>query len=161
MKNTLATSLLLLPLGALLALSGCGSSSADDPLTGTWNNATCFGDAEPSADIERCTTSLTFTVGLDIDLVAVWFSRPATSINPGCVTSRRVSGQQWSTDAATFTVTGSGAATIERTGCVDPTDDYAATATSDIAIPGGDTSYQISGTTLTVLSGDLTGTYDK
>ena len=70
-------------------------------------------------------------------------------------------GQQWSTDSTTFTVTGSGTSTIERTKCVNETDNMAAAPTSDIAIPSGGTRYEISNGTLTILSGDLSGSYTK
>ena len=152
---------LRLSLGALLALSGCESSGPDDPLTGTWSNTSCFGSTTTPADVEKCTTALTFTTGLDIELKAVWFSMPATATNPRCTTTREVTGQKWSTDAATFTVTGSGSATIKRTNCVNQTDDLSASPTSGISIPGGGARYQISNNTLTVLSGDLAGTYTK
>jgi hypothetical protein len=52
-------------------------------------------------------------------------------------------------------------ATIERAGCVNMGDDLAVTTTSDISIPLGDTEYQISGGTLTILRGDLAGTYTR
>lgn len=148
--------------GALaLTLSACGNSGDDDPLTGTWSNTSCFGSATMPPDVEKCTTRLDFKSSLDIELRAEWFSLPATATNPRCTTTREVTGQQWSTNASAFTVTGSGSATIARSSCVNEADNLAATPTSDIAIPNGDTRYEISNDSLTILSGTLAGTYTR
>ena len=153
---------LSLSLGSMLALVGCGGSTPD-PMSGTWSNATCFGSSVTPPDIEKCAVALTFTDELDVELKADWMSLAATATYPGCTTTRRVTGQRWSTehatDSETLTVTGSGKATIERSGCVNMGDNLAATNTSDISIPAGDTEYQISDDTLTILSGNLSGTY--
>jgi hypothetical protein len=160
-----STSRRALPLVFALSLAAllpaCGSSGADDPLTGSWSNTSCFGSSTIPADVDKCTTTLTFTTGLDIELRAEWFSKPATATNPGCTTTRQVVGQQWSTDSTTFTVTGSGTSTVERTKCVNETDNMAPVPTTDIAIPSGGTRYEISNGTLSILSGDLSGSYAK
>jgi hypothetical protein len=151
-----------LSLGAL-ALSGCGSAAGTDPLTGTWSNATCFGTTSTPADIESCSVALSFGADLNVELTATWISMPATAMYPGCTTTKLVTGQQWSTDdvmpTSTLDVTGTGASTVQRTGCVNGSDDLSATPTSDISIPSGDTRYQIVDGKLTVLSGDIAGTY--
>jgi azurin len=146
-----------------LALAGCGNGVSDDPLAGTWSNNECFGSASEPADIESCSSELTFTNELDVELRADWISLAATATHPGCTTTKRVTGQQWSAEHAadTFTVTGNGAATMERTDCVNKDDDIAAATTTDISIPSGDTKYAISGDTLTVQSGSLKGTYTR
>lgn len=160
-----STSRRALPLFLVLSMAAflpaCGNSGADDPLTGSWSNTSCFGSSTTPADVDKCTTTLNFTTDLDIELSAEWFSMPATATNPRCTTTRRVVGQQWSTDSTTFTVTGSGTSTIERTKCINETDNMAPAPTSDIAIPSGGTRYEISNGTLTILSGDLSGSYSK
>ena len=162
---TLSRMFLGLSLGGALALTGCNGigGSASDPLTGTWSNATCFGSTSTPTSIASCSVALTFTADLDVSLTATWLSMPATAMYPGCTTTEQVTGQQWSTNDAmpteTLAVTGTGTATKERTGCVDSADDMASTPTSDISIPSGDTQYQIVGSELTILSGDIAGTY--
>lgn len=148
---------------SVLAIAGCGSSADDDPLAGTWSNTSCYGASSKPADVESCTIDLTFDDDLAVELKAEWISLAATSTNPGCTTTKLVTGQEWSTDHArnTFTVTGSGEATMERTKCVNETDDMAPVATSDISIPQGETTYSLTGDTLTVLSGSLSGTYTR
>jgi hypothetical protein len=157
-------------LAAAFALTGCGTSAppADTapmaPLAGTWSNATCFGTASTPSTDTSCTVALTFTSSLDVSLTATWLSMPATATYPGCTTTKEVTGQRWSTQAGEndeiLTVTGVGAATMERTGCVNMTDDLMATPVTDISIESGQTDYQLSNGTLTVLSGDLAGTYE-
>jgi len=150
-------------LAAGLAITGCGNGVADDPLAGTWSNKDCFGSSSTPADVESCSTALMFTNDLDVQLTASWISRSATKTNPGCTTTRVVTGQQWTTDhgTGTFTVTGAGTATMERSHCVNSVDNVAATETTDISIPTGDTDYTISGNTLAVQSGPLKGTYKR
>ncbi len=161
MKNSsnLAFSLL-----ASFALAACGGTDAvDDPLAGTWTNSECFGASSKPADIESCSTELTFTDALDITLQTEWISLAATATNPGCTTTKIASGQTWSASHAdgTFTVSGDGSATMERSNCVDPADDSSAESTTDIAIPSGDHDYEISGDTLTIKSGALQGVYTR
>jgi hypothetical protein len=150
---------------AVLAGAGCGGSGPDDPLTGTWRNTTCFGSSSTPPDIAKCTVALTFTDDLDVELTAEWMSLPATSMYPRCTTTRRVTGQQWSTKHAstseTLAVTGNGTSTIERADCINEEDNMTAKPTEDISIPSGDTKYQISNGKLTILSGDLAGTYAR
>jgi len=156
-------SILGLSLLSLLAMAGCGDSAEDDPLAGTWSNTGCFGSATKPADVESCSTELTLGDDLTVELKAEWVSLSATATNPGCTTTRMVTGQQWSTEHATdtFTLTGNGAATVERSGCVNDMDDMAATATTDISVPTGDATYTISGDSLSVKSGSLQGTYTR
>lgn len=149
-----------LSLGFVFAVTGC-AGGGDDPLTGTWKNKACFGSESAPADIKECTVTLTFTDDLDIELAAEWMSRPATLTNPGCTTTKRVTGQQWSTDSETLAVTGSGHSTIERANCVNMEDNMMAKATTEISIPSGDTKYQISNNQLTILSRGLAGTYTR
>ena len=161
---TLPRILLGLSVGALLALTGCGgTASGTDPLTGTWSNATCFGSTSTPSNISSCSVALSFTADLNMGLTAAWISMPATAMYPGCTTTKRVSGQLWSTDDAmpteTLTVTGVGDSTVERTGCVNAADDLEAMSTSDISIPSGETKYQIVDGKLTILSGSIAGTY--
>ncbi len=148
---------------ASIAVPGCGNGVADDPLTGTWSNTACFGSSSMPVDVASCTVELSFSDGLDIQLKARWISLAATAVNPGCTTTRIVQGQTWSADhtAGTFTVEGQGDATIERSDCVNAEDNQSAVATTDIGIPGGDTTYTISGSTLKVTSGPLQGTYSR
>lgn len=150
-----------LSLGSVLAVTGCGRSGADDPLAGTWSNTACFGSESTPADIAGCSVALTFTNDLDIELKAEWMSRPATLTHPGCTTTKRVTGQRWSTNSELLAVTGRGDATIERANCVNMEDDMSATSTSDISIPTGDIKYQISNDKLTILSGSLAGMYTR
>lgn len=147
----------------LLATAACGSSADDDPLAGVWSNTSCYGSSSKPADVESCETELTFDNDLTIQLKAEWISLAATSTNPGCTTTKLVTGQQWSTEHATdtFTLTGDGAATVERTGCVNEGDNMEATATTDISIPNGETTYTLSGDTLSIKSGLLEGTYTR
>ncbi len=152
-----------LSLVSLFAIAGCGTDAASDPLTGTWSNDKCFGTASKPADIESCMTELSFTSELDIELEATWVSLAATATHPGCTTVKAVTGQQWSTDHAedTFTVDGTGKSTIERTKCVNAADNLAVSATTEISIPSGDTTYTLNGDTLTVSSGTLKGVYSR
>jgi hypothetical protein len=157
----IATLFSLLPVLAMLGCDGNGVSA--DPLAGDWSSDACFGSSSMPADVESCSVALAFTSELDVQLDATWISLAATETNPGCTTTRTVTGQEWSTDHATNTVTltGEGAATISRTNCVKAEDNLAATATSDIKLPSGDAKYEINSDTLTILSGALKGTYDR
>lgn len=146
-----------------LAMTGCGSEAEDDPLAATWSNTECFGMASKPDDVESCTSALMFTNDLELELRTDWISLSATATNPGCTTTRQVKGQQWSADhdQQTFTLTGNGEATIERTNCVNDEDNLETTATNDLDIPSGDSPYTINGDTLTVDSGALRGTYKR
>jgi hypothetical protein len=150
---------------AALALGGCMSNGPNDPLTGTWSNTTCFGSTSTPPDIAKCSVALTFTPALTIELDAQWISLPATATYPRCTIARQVTGQHWSTEQATssetLTVTGSGKATLARANCVNMADNLTAMPTTDISIPSGATEYQISNGKLTILSGDLAGTYSQ
>jgi hypothetical protein len=144
--------------------AGCGGNGvASDPLASTWSNESCFGASSKPADIESCSVALTFSDDLSIDLEARWLSLSATATNPGCTTTKRVTGQTWSTDhgANTFTVSGKGDATMERSDCVNDADNQAAATTTEIAIPTGDTSFEINADTLTISAGALAGKYTR
>ncbi len=152
-----------LSLVSLFAIAGCGSEAADDPLAGTWSNNSCFGTATKPADIESCRTELSFSNDLDVELEAEWISLAATAVQPGCTTTKLVTGQQWSANHAknTFTVTGDGSSTVERANCVNSEDNLSSTAATDINIPSGATTYSLSGDTLTVQQGSLKGVYTR
>jgi hypothetical protein len=152
-----------LSLVSLLTITACGNGVDDDPLAGTWSNSGCFGAASKPADIESCNTELSFGNDLSIELKTETISLAATATNPGCTTTRLVTGQQWSTDHAedTFTVTGSGTTTLERTNCVNDADNMPPTATTEINIPDGDTTYTLAEDTLSIMSGSLNGTYTR
>lgn len=148
---------------SLFAVAGCGNGVDDDPLAGNWSNSSCYGLDSKPADIESCNTELSFGNDLNIELIAERISLAATATTPGCTSTRLVTGQQWSTDHATdtFTVTGNGVSTLERSNCVNDADNMDATDTTDVNIPPGDTTYTLSGDTLSVKSGALAGTYTR
>jgi hypothetical protein len=141
--------------------TGCASS---DPLAGTWSNATCYGSDSTPEDVENCSTALTFTDELEVELRAEWTSLPATANYPGCITTKLVTGMTWSTarsgDHEVLTVEGTGVATMGRSGCVNATDDLEPSTTSTIDLPSGDIDYQITDGALTILTGDLVGIYE-
>ena len=156
---------LSLPLLTILVLAACSdeTNATDDPLAATWTNAECFGTNGKPADIESCVTEITFTDGLEISLEARWVSLAATETNPGCTTTKLVTGQTWFTaqSEGTFTVSGDGSATVERSNCVNAADDLPEEETTDIAIASGAQDYSISGDTLTISSGNLQGVYTR
>lgn len=135
---------------------GCGG---DDALTGTWSNDSCFGMKTMPEGIKSCKTALTFTNELTFELKAEQVSEPATAMAPGCTTTRLIQGQTWSTDGTSFTLEGTGKATMERTSCVNVTDELKAAPTSDIAIPKDRSGYVITDNSLTIAAGPLAGTY--
>lgn len=142
----------------MLIGAGCGG---DDPLTGSWSNSTCFGSTNMPEGIKDCKTSLTFSADLTFSLDAQQFSEPATATNPGCTTTRKIEGQTWSTDGTSFTLESTGKATMERSSCINATDESTAVATTDIAVPTGRAEYVITDTSLTIASGPLKGTYTR
>ncbi len=152
-----------LSLASLAVFVGCGTTAADDPLSGSWKNTECFGSASKPADIESCSTEIKFTDALKVELTAVAVSLAATAITPGCTTTRSVTGQEWSTDhpSGTFTVTGTGTSTMKRTMCVTPADNKDSSPATDIAIPSGDTKYTLAGEVLTITTGSLKGVYKR
>jgi hypothetical protein len=137
---------------------GCGG---DDPLTGSWTNTACFGAKATPDGVKSCTTTLSFTNELAFSLKSEQFSEPATAVAPGCTTTRLVEGQSWSTDGDTFTLAGGGKATLARSSCVNATDEFPATTTTDIAIPSAGSGYVITDNSLTIAAGLLAGTYTK
>jgi hypothetical protein len=140
-----------------------GDGASSDPLAGTWRSDACFGTPSTPAEVERCSVELTFTNGLIVELKAKWISLAATAENPGCTITRRVTGQRWSTNhaARTLTVTGSGIATIERSGCIHAEDNLDPRPTTDIEILPGEMRYELDGNMLRVLTGSLQGTYTR
>lgn len=150
---------------SMFSVLGCeqGDIASDDPLAGTWSNDACFGSSTMPEDVESCSTEITLANDLDVELKAEQLSLAATAMNPGCTTTRRITGQKWSTnhETDTLTITGRGNATIERSGCVKAEDNLEAEPTSDIALRPGDMRYELDGDTLSVLSGSLSGTYTR
>jgi hypothetical protein len=142
----------------VLAVTGCGG---EDPLTGTWTNNSCFGSATKPAGVEECKTSLTFSDDLTFSLKSEEEAMPATATAPGCTTTREIKGQSWSTDGKTFTLVGTGKATIERSNCVNETDEFQAAPTPDMKMPTGSATYTIVDESLTIESGLLKGTYTR
>ncbi|MEO5729529.1 MAG: hypothetical protein ABI134_02140 [Byssovorax sp.] len=142
----------------VLAIAGCGG---DDALTGSWSNTACFGTKTKPEGIKDCKTSLTFTDDLKFSLKAEQMSEPATAMAPGCTTTRLVEEQTWSTDGESFTLEGAGKATLARSSCVNASDEFPATATTDIVVPAGRSGYVITDNSLTIAAGPLAGTYTK
>lgn len=141
-----------------LAVAGCGG---EDPLTGTWSNDSCFGSSSMPEGVEKCKTSLTFTDDLTFSVKAEEYSKPATAMAPGCKTTREVKGETWSTDSSTFRLEGSPRATVERSSCVNSTDEFKASPTTDMEMPTGEAPYTIVDKSLTIESGPLKGTYTR
>jgi hypothetical protein len=145
------------------AMLGCGNGVEDDPLAGEWSNDKCFGSASKPADVESCAVALSLTDALEVELDATWISLAATETNPGCTTTRSVTGQVWSADHATntMTVSGKGVSTLGRTDCVIEEDNLEAEETTDISLIAGEAVYEINSDSLTILSGSLKGTYTR
>lgn len=144
---------------------GCSDAASDatpDPLADSWSNSECFGMSKP-ADIESCSTEITFTDDLEFELVAEWVSLAATADFPGCTTTRRITGQTWSTDhdAGTFTLSNGGVATLERANCVNEEDNQEPTEIEGFDVDAGDSVYDIQGDTLSVETGSLEGSYAR
>lgn len=164
---------------AFSALAGCDqdtttetSSDTDtdanrgaspDPLTGDWKGENCFGSAQKPSEVESCSITLSFSKDLDFSMEAAWVNLAATQEYPGCTTTKRVTGQKWSTDhdKDTIHITGTSHATMERAKCVDPKDEVQTSSTDDISVPAGDYHYSIDGTTLNIDSGPLKGVYAR
>lgn len=161
-----------LPVIALVALAGCNEESKEtetgatpDPLTGDWSGAVCFGSAQKPAEVESCKTTLSFSKDLDFSMEAAWVNLAATTDNPGCTTTKRVTGQKWATDheTNTLTITGTSHATMERAKCVNEKDNLQTSATNDISIQAGKYRYSIDddGDTLNIESGPLRGAFTR
>ncbi len=150
------------PLAALLSLIGCGGKGPDDPLTGTWANATCFGDENMPSDIQSCELSVRFETDLKFTLIDTRQSAPATAVYPRCSAIRTVTGMTYSTDGAgKLTLNGKSASTLERKACVNDADNQAAMADSRDSVSAGSISYSIKDKTLSLTSGPLRGDYVK
>ncbi len=149
----------------LVLAAGCATNGADDPLTGTWSNTSCFGSTTMPMDIQSCSMAITFGADLSITLVDSRQSLPATAVYPRCTAIRRVTGQRFSTargaQGMTFSVSSGGSSTLERTGCAIESDNRAPTPDSVTSIPVGLTPYQLSGETLTIAGGSLAGVYAR
>lgn len=148
---------------SLLAIAACGSAASDDPLADTWSSTSCYGASSKPADVESCYTELTLGDDLTVELKTEQLSLAATSSNPGCTTTWLITGQQWSTDhvSETLTLKGKGATTVERAGCIHEADDKEAAATSDLSIAEGSGTYTINEDSLAIESGPLKGTYTR
>ncbi len=158
--------MLFAPLLALLGSGGCTINGPNDPLTGTWTNTSCYGSGSMPVDIQSCSLSLAFGADLSIVLTDQRQALPATLIYPRCTTTRRVSGQQYSTSngasaSMIVTVSGNGTSTVERTGCANPSDNAAPAPDSVDSIPNGGTTYEISASVLTIPTGPLAGHYSR
>lgn len=160
--HPIAIGISLLSISAMLGC-GKGTSATEDPLTGTWQNDACFGSPSKPSDIESCSVEVAFLKSLDFQLTARWISLAATAVNPGCTTTRRITGQTWSTnhEAGTLTLIGRGDATLERSACVDEKDNVPPEPTTDIEARPGDMSYEVGEDTLRILTGSLQGTYQR
>lgn len=154
---------IVVPLAALLVLSiGCGGKGPDDPITGTWSNANCYGDTTMPADIQSCKLSVRFDADLSVTLINSRQSLPATATFPRCITNRTVSGMKYSTDnMGTLTLTGSSMSTLERKECANVADNQATMADTRDSLSAGKISYTITTKTLTITSGQLTGEYTR
>lgn len=138
------------------------SGATPDPLTGDWSGDICFGAAQKPDDVESCKTTLSFNKDLTFSVQAEWVNRAATATFPGCTTTKRLSGQKWSTDheTDTLTITGESHATMERAKCVNEKDNLQATAATDITVRAGEYQYSIDDGKLNIESGPLRGTYN-
>jgi len=152
---------------ALVALAGCKNetspSATEDPLTGDWNSTACYGSATKPEGVESCKTTLSFGKELDFEVTAQWVYPAAAEKQAGCVTTRRVTGQEWSTDhtKGTLKISGPAQATEERTDCVDEKDNQKAAPTTDVQSVSGESQYTVHGDTLTINSGKLRGSYTR
>lgn len=152
---------LVAPLAALLSLIACGKGP-DDPLTATWSNASCFGDAAMPADIQSCETALRFDADLKFTLIDTRQSAPATAVYPRCSAIRTVAGLTYSTDSVgTLTLSGNSASTLERKNCVNDSDNQPAMPDSRDSVAAERITYSIKDRTLSVTSGPLRGDYVK
>ena len=147
-----------------LAIIGCGGKTGpDDPLTGTWSNAACYGRTGLPDNVQSCSTTLNFARELTFELVYIERAPPASSVTPGCLTTHIVSGQTWSegikNNAQTLTLMGGGKPTVAVPGCVHDTDDKGQTADASVTVAPGDLAYAINGKALTISTGSLIGTY--
>ncbi len=161
-----ARSILFAPLLSVLASAGCAINGPNDALTGTWTNTSCYGSTDMPADIQSCSISLAFASDLSVSLTDVRQSQPATALYPRCTTTRRVTGQRYSTSdpantSRTVTITGTGTSTLERTGCANATDNAAPVADSADSIPSGPMAYELSADILTLPAGSLAGHYNR
>ena len=147
-----------LSVAMVLAAAGCGGK---DPLTGTWSNDSCYGSTTTPEGVKSCKTSLMFNDDLTFSIKAEELAMPATATAPGCTTTREITGQTWSTDARTFTIAGTGKATVERSGCVNDKDEFKAAPAADMNIPSGTAPYTLVDKSLTIESGPLKGTYTR
>lgn len=152
---------------AVFALAACApaANGPNDALTGTWTNSTCFGSSSMPADVQSCSLTLVFGADLTLSLTDTRQSLPATAVYPRCTTTRRVSGQRYSTSDGIgpmrVTIMGDSSSTVERTGCVNSADNQAAMADTVDVVPAGVLSYQLSANNLTISSGPLMGSFSR
>lgn len=139
----------------------CGSGP-DDPITGSWSNAMCFGDAQQPADIQSCSTRLRFDADLTLTLTDTRQSLPATAVNPRCNAIRVVKGLKYSTDSqGTLSFTGTTTSTLVRRDCANMADDQAEIADNRDSIPAGMSRYSITDRVLSFTTGPLIGEYQR
>lgn len=151
---------IVVPLAALLAITGCGGKGPDDPITGTWSNAVCFGDETMPSDIQSCELGLRFDADLKFTLIDSRQSLPATAVYPRCSAIRTVTGMAYSTDnMGKLTLSGSSASTLERKACVNASDNQSPMPDSRDSVEAGAISYSIKDKTLSLTSGRLRGEY--
>ena len=81
---------------------------------------------------------ITLADDLSFSVKAEELSMPATAAAPGCITTRVVTGQTWSTDSSTFVLNGTPKATIERSSCVNNRDELKVGPTTDMDMPIGE-----------------------
>lgn len=148
----------LVPL--MLLAAACGGNGPDDPLTGSWSNATCFGDTSQPADIQSCKLTISLERDLTVIVKDSRQSLPATAVNPRCTAIRTMTGLRYSTNSAgTLTFTGTTSSTLVRKDCANMADNLAETADTRDSVSAGSTGYSITDTTLSVSSGQLSGDY--
>ncbi len=138
----------------------CGGKGPDDPITGSWANGNCFGDASMPADIQSCQSTMRFGADLSFTFIDSRQSLPATSVNPRCTAVRTVTGLKYSTTSmGTLTLAGSSMSTLERKDCANAADNQAATADGRDSLTAGPISYLITNKTLSLASSQLGGDY--
>jgi hypothetical protein len=154
-----------LPLLATLALAGCGG----DPLVGTWRSTSFPGGMRPEW-ITSYQSEITFNSNMTASGVTTTVYAASSPVHPGCTEIRRSTGSTWMTSTSgstmTLTIGGTSTDTVERTGCVNASENQTPmtnTTTSESRISG--LTYTIMGNvltlTITVMGTSITLTYTK
>ncbi len=154
---------LVVPLAALLGLSmGCGGKGPDDPITGTWANASCYGDATMPSDVQTCKLSVRFDADLSVTLIDSRQSLPATAVNPRCNAIRTVTGMKYSTNnMGTLSFTGTSTSTLERKDCANAADNQPVMSDTRDSLAAGALTYTITAKTLSITAGQIVGEYTR